>query len=319
MRAYLKDRRHAKACIGCTGIPGAPGTAIVGSTSCLAAGFAGNTELNYPVIHGGDVAEIRGWSERLWQEGEPVTDRVVEQLRASWPLAVPAPYLMCLKILYELYGDALGDDAGPAAVELTDFRQDAVAAGLAMLERRNGCCIADVVGRGKTCIGAEIRRRLAIKDPQAGDPLVVCLPRRSAMWERICDRFGLDNAAVVSMSRLTAANYAADRARRKMLRGAGPTLIDIDEAHNFRSNSQRRRTVPLSATPQNLGPRDILRQLELFPDPVHHGLAGIAGDLRAASPTLRTPRLTSGPAKRCDTCCCAAAVRTSSATTWTAN
>ena len=75
--------------------------------------------------------------------------------------------------------------------ELTDFRQDAVSTGLAMLERHNGCCIADVVGRGKTRIGAEIRRRLAIKSPQAGDSLVVCLPRLAAMWERICDRFGL--------------------------------------------------------------------------------------------------------------------------------
>ena len=74
---------------------------------------------------------------------------------------------MCLKILYDLYGDALGDAAGPPVlVELTDFRQDAVATGLAILERHNGCCIADVVGRGKTCIGAEIRRRLAIKDPR---------------------------------------------------------------------------------------------------------------------------------------------------------
>ena len=91
-RAYLKDRMHAKACIGCTGIPSAPGTAIIGS-----AGFAGNTEPNYPVIHGGDVAEIRGRFERLWQEGEPVSDRMVEQLRAGWPLAVPDLYLMCLK------------------------------------------------------------------------------------------------------------------------------------------------------------------------------------------------------------------------------
>lgn len=45
-------------------------------------------------------------------------------------------------------------------MELADFRQDAVATtGLAMPERHNGCYIADVVGRGKTCIGAEIRRR----------------------------------------------------------------------------------------------------------------------------------------------------------------
>ena len=43
------------------------------------------------------------------------------------------------------------------------------------------------------------------------------------------------------MSRLTAANYAADRALRKTLRNAGPALID--EAHNFRNNNQRRRTL----------------------------------------------------------------------------
>ena len=69
---------HAKAYMGCTGIPGALGTAIVGSANFSAAGCAGNTELNYPVIHGGDVAEIRGRFERLWQEGEPVSDRVME-------------------------------------------------------------------------------------------------------------------------------------------------------------------------------------------------------------------------------------------------
>ena len=86
---------HAKACIGYTGILSAPGAAIIGSASFSAAGFAGNTEPNYPVTHGGDVAEIRGRFERLWQEGEPVSDQMVEQLRAGWPLAVPGPYLMC--------------------------------------------------------------------------------------------------------------------------------------------------------------------------------------------------------------------------------
>ena len=91
VRACLKDRMHAKAYIGYTGIPGAPGTAIVGSASCSA---AGSTELNYPVTHGGDVTEIRGWFERFWQEGEPVSDRMVEQIRAGWPLTVPDPYLM---------------------------------------------------------------------------------------------------------------------------------------------------------------------------------------------------------------------------------
>ena len=98
------------------------------------------------------------------------------------------------------------------------------------------------------------------------------------------------------MSRLTEANYAADRALRKTLRNAGPALID--EAHNFRNNNQRRRTlldflkgagkrhrtILLSATPQNLAPRDILRQPELFLDPAQHGRPGIAGNLRQYFP-----------------------------------
>ena len=75
-----------------------------------------------------------------------------------------------------------------------------------------------------------------------------------------------------------------------MLRNAGPVLID--EAHGFRNNSQRRRVllnllkgakrhkvILLSATPQNLAPLDILRQLELFLDPIRHGLPGIRDNL----------------------------------------
>ena len=292
VRAYLKERLHAKAYIGYTGLASAPGTAIIGSTNFSASGFNGNTELNYPVTHGGDVDEVRQWFERLWADSEPVSDRVVEQLQASWPLAAPEPYLIYLKILYELYGDTLGEPALPEKppVELTDYQQDAVAAGLAMLARHNGCYIADVVGLGKTYIGAEILRRLTRQEPAAGDPLVICPAPLTAMWERVCDQFGIIDADVVSMGRLTAANYDSDRGLQKTLRNAGPVLID--EAHNFRNNNQRRRvlldflkgnrrhkTILLSATPQNLAPRDILRQLELFLDPVNHGLPGIAEPL----------------------------------------
>ena len=294
VRAYLKERMHAKAYIGYTGLQANPGTAIIGSTNFSASGFAGNTELNYPVTHSGDVCEVKEWFERLWSESEPVSERVVEQLQASWPLATPDPYLIYLKILYELYGDTLGEAALPPAappVELTDYQQDAVAAGLAMLDKHNGCYIADVVGLGKTYIGAEILRRLTLLEPQAGDPLVICPAPLTAMWERVCDQqFGIINADVISIGRLTAANYQSDRSLRKTLRNAGPVLID--EAHNFRNNNQRRRvlldflksnrrhkTILLSATPQNLAPRDILRQLELFLDPVNHGLPGVDGPL----------------------------------------
>ena len=294
VRAYLKDRMHAKAYIGYTGLESAPGTAIIGSTNFSTAGFTGNTELNYPVTHGGDIAEVRDWFERLWADSQPVSDRVVEQLRNSWPMAEPEPYLIYLKVLYELYGETLGQDLPPMSaeppVELTEYQQDAVAAGLAMLERHNGCYIADVVGMGKTFIGAEILRQLRSRERESGDPLVICPASLQRMWERTCDRFGLADAEVISRGRLTDANLRNDRSLRKTLRNSGPVLID--EAHGFRNNSQRRRAllellkgarqhkvILLSATPQNLAPRDILNQLELFLNPNSHNLPDVAGNL----------------------------------------
>ena len=283
VRAYVKDRMHSKAYIGYTGMESSPGTAIIGSTNFSTAGFTGNTELNYPVTHGGEIQE---WFERLWIDSEPVTAQVAEQLRNSWPMATPDPYLIYLKVLYELYGDTLGEELTVSTappVELTEYQQDAVAAGLAMQEQYNGCYIADVVGMGKTFIGAEILRRLTVKEKDAGDPLIICPASLRDMWERTCIQFGLKDADVLSRGRLTDVNITNDRSLQKMLRNAGPVLID--EAHGFRNNNQRRRAllnllkgarqhkvILLSATPQNLAPRDILRQLELFLDPNNHHL-----------------------------------------------
>ena len=173
VRAYVKDRMHAKVYIGYTGLDSAPGTAIIGSTNFSVAGFTGNTELNYPVTHSGDIEEIREWFERLWEESQPVSEKVRDEFRKSWPLAEPEPYLIYLKALYELYGDTLGEDLDVSTeppVELTEYQLDAVAAGMAMLNKHNGCYIADVVGMGKTFIGAEILRRLAIKRTRGRRP-----------------------------------------------------------------------------------------------------------------------------------------------------
>ena len=293
VRAYVKDRMHAKVYIGYTGLASAPGTAIIGSTNFSVAGFTGNTELNYPVTHGGDIEEVREWFNRLWEESEPVSEKVMNEFRKSWPLAEPEPYLIYLKALYELYGDTLGEEQTVSTdppVELTEYQLDAVDAGMAMLKNHNGCYIADVVGMGKTFIGAEILRQLTIKEREAGDPLIICPASLRKMWERTCRLFGLDDADVISRGKLTETNLSNDRSLQKLLRNSGPVLID--EAHGFRNNNQRRRAllnflkgtkkhrvILLSATPQNLAPRDILQQLELFLDPNRHGLPEVNGSL----------------------------------------
>ena len=125
---------------------------------------------------------------------------------------------------------------------------------------------------------------------QAGDPLIICPASLRQMWERTCDQFGLTDAEVLSRGRLTEANLSNDRNLRKLLRNSGPVLID--EAHGFRNNNQRRRAllgflreakkhkvVLLSTTRQNLAPRDLLQQLELFLNPKQHGLPEVYGNL----------------------------------------
>ena len=48
VRTYVKDRMHAKAYIGYTGLESAPGTAIIGSTNFSQAGFTGKHRVELP-------------------------------------------------------------------------------------------------------------------------------------------------------------------------------------------------------------------------------------------------------------------------------
>ena len=116
-------------------------------------------------------------------------------------------------------------------------------------------------------------------------------------WRRVGEQYGL-GAEVLSQSRIAPPPglefdpeteqyeevaggghgvYLADDYRYR-----GPVLVD--EAHNFRNDVDRSRglrdylergdhkVILLSATPQNLGPRDIYRQVRLFLDETDHGL-----------------------------------------------
>ena len=71
--------------------------------------------------------------------------------------------------------------------------------GLRMVELHGGCFIGDVVGLGKTYIGAELVRQLQFGEPAGRYPLIVCPAGLMPMWEAVSERFGL-GAAVVSMS-----------------------------------------------------------------------------------------------------------------------
>ena len=300
VRAYLRSPLHAKAYLCWYGNHAEPGAAVVGSSNLTLAGFEGNTELNVRVTGDAEMSALRDWFDTLWEDSEDISEALVTELERSWVLAKTPPYHVYLKALHELYYTEVG--GGPLPVPprdevLTNFQVDAVSRGLAMIEAHGGCYIGDVVGLGKTFIGAELLRQLRVSYPNDGPPLILCPAGLRPMWQAFNERFGL-GAEVVSHSMIAAppeAEFDEELGRyvdvepsghgivlEREYPNRGPVLVD--EAHNFRNVNRRskglsdylesgdHKVVLLSATPQNLGPMDIYRQLRLFLDDTEHGL-----------------------------------------------
>ena len=300
VRAYLRSPLHAKAYLCWYDDHAEPGAAVVGSSNLTLAGFTGNTELNVRVTGDAEMAALREWFDALWEDSEDIGAALVKELERSWALARTPPYHVYLKALYELYYTELG--GGPLPVrprdeELANFQLDAVSRGLSMIEAHGGCYIGDVVGLGKTFIGAEILHQLRMSYPTDGPPLILCPAGLKPMWQVFNERFGL-GAEVVSHSIIAAppeAEFDEELGRyvdvepvghgivlAREYPNRGPVLVD--EAHNFRNVNRRseglidylesgdHKVVLLSATPQNLGPMDIYRQLRLILDDTEHGL-----------------------------------------------
>ena len=301
VRAYPRGPLHAKAYLCWYANHAEPGAAVVGSSNLTLAGFTGNTELNVRVTGDAEMEALREWFDSLWKDSQDISQALLTELNRSWALARTPPYHVYLKALHELYYTEVAGGELPLPQrdeELANFQIDAVSRGLAMIDAHGGCYIGDVVGLGKTFIGAELLRQLRVSYPQDGPPLILCPAGLRPMWQQFNEQFGL-GAEVVSHSMIRAVpdpefdeelgRYVdADPSEygvtlQEAYPNRGPVLVD--EAHNFRNINQRSRglrdyleagdhkVILLSATPQNLGPMDIYRQLTLFLDDTNHGLS----------------------------------------------
>ena len=300
IRSYVRDILHAKAYLCWYPDQFAEhGSAVVGSSNLTLAAFTQNTELNVRVTGDAEMAALREWFDELWEDSEPIGDELLAEIDRSW-VNPATPYHVYLKALYELFPPGAPAEALPdptQSTELANYQKDAVTQGLKMIEQYGGCYIGDVVGLGKTFIGAELLRQLEFQGRSRGKPLILCPAGLIPMWEHFNERFNL-GAAVVSQSMIAPSagqefdeelgRFAeSERSQRGVVLqeaypGRGPVLVD--EAHNFRNINKRYRALEeyleqskhdvilMSATPQNLGPRDIYRQLSLFLDEFDHKL-----------------------------------------------
>ena len=254
--------------------------AIVGSTNALLASAAPSTLLDQHVEGKQETAALRRWFDGLWKKAMPLEEFLQAVLENSWALRAYAPHDIYLKTMFELVrGTITDDDEAPPLVDelshhLTEFQLDAVESAVSKISRFQGCLVSDVVGLGKTFVGAAIIKRYELTHDLRS--LIVCPKSLESMWQGYVDRFHL-RAKVVPMSVLRededdpSLNVLDDDAT------IGPRdFVLIDEAHNFRNpNTQRYRQIQsfldrgyrcvlVTATPQNRSAMDIYHQLRLF-------------------------------------------------------
>lgn len=225
------------------------------------------------------VNQVHEKFKQHWDTGVNISNEVAGLISNSWAMVDVPPYLQFLNFMYHLVRTRL-DLSNPAELtsttdssfpELSDFQWIAVQQGLNILNQYNGVFIADVVGLGKTYIGAAMLKKLK---NQGYSAVVICPPTLKQMWDEFNDVYEL--GAIVYSSGLLARSEHSDFLEDKFQTRTRQIVL-IDESHRFKnsdSNSYKhlreytstRKTILLTATPYSLKPDDVLQQIRLFAD-----------------------------------------------------
>ena len=291
VKVYTKGRLHAKAYIFDYGKVynkgGEPidreekGIAIVGSSNLTLAGVTHNTELNVLVQGNANHAELTRWFEELWSESDKFDDVLMTELKQSWAIATVRPYDIYMKTLYHLVKDRLEEMEGREVLwddeitaDLADFQKVAVRQSIQMIKDYGGAFIADVVGVGKSYVGAAVLKHFERTRDARG--LIICPKALEKMWESYNERYQL-NTRVLSMSMLKEAEEVGRNLLLEDVKFRDRDFVLVDESHNFRHHTiQRykvlqaflgagtRRSLFLTATPRNKTAWDIYHQIKLF-------------------------------------------------------
>lgn len=283
VRVYTKGRLHAKAYIFDYRNDGRyeKGIAVVGSSNLTLSGLTHNTELNV-VVHGNENhAKLSEWFEGLWADSQDFDALLMQELQQSWAAARVTPYDIYMKSLYALVADRLDEGERGEILwddELTrtlaDFQKTAVRQAVQMIRDHGGAFISDVVGLGKSYIGAAVLKHFV--RTQGVKPLIICPKPLEEMWQHYDDEFGLD-AKVLPMSMLKLPNGAGAKSVLAGKAYKDRDFVLIDESHNFRHHASQRYEVLsdflakglkkvclITATPRNRGAVDVYNQIKLF-------------------------------------------------------
>ncbi len=292
VRLYTKGRLHAKAYIfdyynTLFDRAGKPverhekGIAIIGSSNLTLSGVSHNTELNVVVQGNDNHTELTHWFDELWSESQDFDESLMQEMRQSWAATPARPYDIYMKTLYTLVKDRIegGDQESDIlwddeiTTRLADFQKVAVRQAVQIIRDYGGAFVSDVVGLGKSYIGAAIVKHF--ERTEHARPLIICPAPLIEMWERTNEVYQL-NARVLSMGYLREDEEGAVNMLLKDARYRDRDFVLIDESHNLRNaDTQRykvvqtflatgRRCCFLTATPRNKSAWDVYAQIKLF-------------------------------------------------------
>lgn len=272
VKLFLQFQLHAKLYLLHRQDPQNPMIGYVGSSNLTFSGLLNQGELNVDVLDEDACTKLSNWFNERWADlwCVDITDDLAYVIENSWAREQPAlPYHVYLKMAYHLSREArqgISEFRIPKVFEgeLMEFQARAVQIAANHLNKRHGVLIGDVVGLGKTRIGAALARMF--EDDHGIESLIVCPKNLVGMWERYREQYGL-RGRVLSITQVA-----------KVLPNLRPYhLVLIDESHNLRNREGQRykaileylrscqaRVVLMSATPYNKQYLDLANQLRLF-------------------------------------------------------
>lgn len=272
VKLFLAYPLHAKLYLLFRNDPQNPTVGYVGSSNLTFAGLRKQGELNVDVLDEDACNKLIAWFEARWNDRwcEDISEELAELIENSWATesAVP-PYQIYLKMAYHLSREArqgVSEFRIPKVFEgeLLEFQARAVQIAANHLNKRHGVLIGDVVGLGKTRIGAALARMF--EDDFGIETLIICPKNLVPMWEQYREQYAL-RGRVMSLT----------RAMNDLPELRPYRLVLIDESHNLRNREGRRykalleyirecqaKVILLSATPYNKDYRDLSNQLRLF-------------------------------------------------------
>lgn len=253
------------------------GRVITGSSNFSEAGLNSQYEFNVELKNKQDVLYALNKFEELWKDAVDLSDVYINTLKKdTWLNDEITPYELYLKFLYEYFKDNLAkkdslDIQLPKNFMKLEYQHEAVRTLSDIVDKYNGCFIADVVGLGKTYITAMYMQNLP------GKKLIICPPPIIESWEDAIFDFGVRGAKVLSLGKLE---------QIKKQGYEDYNYIFVDEAHRFRNEQTTqyqllheicygKKVVLITATPLNNSIYDFYPLIKLFQPPKDSDIPGM--------------------------------------------